>query len=258
MDVRGIYLDGVNKHLDLPGDYLAHWAPNSPCALGDVGRREDGDWQRTIRADESPLMDLGASGAGTSAPFKFTDGGKVELRAALKGSTDQGFEFIGNAEAGIKVSFEKERSLLVAAPNAAYDQLPNDMTVAEKMKEAFEDGDLNYGDQVIVGVYTASSFVILVAAQAGATADITTNAKISEGVINVAEVQGELGLVNQSSVGYDSSSKDVGPIVLAHRALEIHRKGIIHRHPVVSSAEYVAPEEDYDVVLPFAMEPTRK
>jgi hypothetical protein len=253
MDVRKIYVDGVNKHLNLPAFYRAHWAPNSACALGDIGRLEGDDWQRTVRADGGVLNDLGTPDTGTSAPFKFTDGGKVELRAALKGSTDAAFSFIGGAEAGIKASFEKERSLLVAAPDAAYDQLPSDLTVAQKMLEAFEEADpkkrLVYGDEVIVGVYHANSFVILASAQAGATADITTNAKIKEGVIDVAEVEGRLGLVNQSSVGYYSSSKD-GSVVLAHRALLVHEEGIVFfKHPAVDTAERIAPE--YEVVLPF-------
>jgi len=257
VDVRKIYVDGVNKHLNLPGYYRARWAPTSACALGDIGGPESGDWQRKIRADEGVITDLGTPDTGTSAPFKFTDGGRVELKAALKGSTDPGFSFIGNAEAGIKASFEKERSLLLAAPDATYDQLPSDVRVAQKMLDLFheeekkEEKKLDYGDQVIVGVYHASSFVILVSGEAGATADIVTNAKIKEGPINVAEVEGQLGLVNQSSVGWQSSSKDTGQVVLGYRALELHKEGIVFfRHPAVDPAERIA-EPEYELVLPM-------
>jgi hypothetical protein len=258
INVQEIYRKGVDRHLDLPNTYLAHWAPNSPCDLGDVGQSGEDGWGVQQSAANSPLGDLGTPRTGTPAPFKFTDGGSIELRAALKGSTDAAFSFIGAAAAGITLKFEKASSLLVAAPDAAYSEIDDDRGIAKKMLDALQAEELDYGDQVIVGVYRASSFVILVSAESGATADITTNATIRQGVINVADVEGELGLVNARSVGYQTDSSRAGPIVLGHRALEIADVGIIVRRPAIVTAEQIAPEPEYDVILPLQREHARR
>jgi hypothetical protein len=250
---REVYVREVEHRLNLPGRYHVHWEPNSLCNLGDVGRKEDRDWQTTIQADGPgyPLHDLGTSSSGTPAPFSFTAGGKVDIHAALKGSTDAGFSFIGQASAGIKVSFEKSDSVLLAAPDAAYQQLPSDLEVARQMKEAWNTESLRYGDQVIVGIYRANSFVILVSSSAGASADITTDATIREGVVDVAAVHGSLGIVNSSSMGYQTSSHDAGAVVLGHRALELAQEGIIFRHPGVRTAQGIIDEPAYDLILPL-------
>jgi hypothetical protein len=245
MDARDIFLDQFNEHYDLPGKYHPHWEPDSLIELGAVGHLDEGDWQQ----DRPPgaLGDLGDPRPGPAAPLSFASGDGISIRAALKGTSGKEWKFIGDAAAGIKIHFARANSLVVAAPDTTYEQLPNEHLVAEKMIDAWKEEDLHYDDEVVVGIRRASGGLVVASGDADAGVDVTTSATIRQGVIDIAEVKGHLGIVNQEKTSYHRDFPN--GMVLAYRALRLTEDGVVFfRHPGVHPG--IAPESELIMPLP--------
>jgi hypothetical protein len=247
MSARGVYTHELEDRYDFPGKYHPHWEPHSLLDLGDVGRSEDGDWQKTGDASTRGLGDLGTPEQGTAAPISFTAGEDIQIRASLSAST-KGFEFIGKAKAGIKITFGHTDSLVVVAPDTRYVQLPDDNDVAEQMIEAWKRKDLKFGDQVAVGVLKTAGGMVLASEEGGASVDVTTDAEIKEGMIDIAEVKGRLSIVNKSKMAYAHPFPE--GFVLARRSLKIDRRAIRFWKPEVHPELLPSADDDFVCDLP--------
>jgi len=243
-----VYVNGLNSRFDLPGKYRPHWTPTSLVELGSIGRQEDKDWVQTTDAKSNGLGDLGKPDLGPGASMSFAAGEGITIQAALQGSTAKGFEFIGKAAAGVKIHMAHKDSLVVLAPETTYEQLPDERTVAKQMIKAGKSGDLQFGDQVIVGLLRAQSGSVIASEQDGAKVDLTASATIKAGAIDVGDIKGELGIVNDSGMSW--SPKFPNGFVLATRALEYTEQGVLWaRHPVAVPAGEIALGED--LVMPL-------
>jgi hypothetical protein len=246
VSAREVYIEQLDARFDLPAKYHPHWEPHSLCKLGDVGRVENGDWQRTGNAATRGLGELGTPIRGSTAPLSFGAGQNLKVQAELSGTTAPGFEFIGRAAAGIKISFGKADSLVIVATDTAYQQLPDDRAVARTMLDAFKDGErLTLGDQVVVGVLRAGKGMVLASAAGDAEVNVTSDAVVRQGTIDIAELKGNLAIANHTNMSYARSFPR--GLILGHRALELHEKGIIARRPEVRAAVAAGPE--YDLIL---------
>jgi hypothetical protein len=244
-DGRKVFVRAINDRLNLPGSFHGHWDPGVPAELGDVGRIRDDDWEQIGSAQNRGLGELGSPVEGDPAPLAFSSGKGIKIESELKGSTKTGFEFIGDAAAGIKITFGRSEAAVVVTPDLRYRQLPDERTLAKAMIQAWhEDKRLEYGDQVLVGLAEATTALILVTEKGNSGVDITTNATITTGSIDIADVKGDLSIANTREMSYRRDFSK-GRAIIGHRALELVQKGVIFRHP--STRPALAPQ--YDLIM---------
>jgi hypothetical protein len=115
------------------------------------------------------------------------------------------------------------------------------------MIDAWNEEALDYGDEVVVGLRHASGGIVVASGDADSGVDITTNATIREGAIDIADVKGELSIVDQSKTTYHRDFPK--GMVLAYRALRLTEDGVIFAHPGVHPA--ITRGEDFDLIMPL-------
>ena len=249
--IRQTYWNAIDKNYGLQDHYHPLWEPNLPAALGDYGRMDNGSWSR-----QGPPSDWGFDPAqpviGKPGSGSFADGQGIKIEAALKGSTDSIFKFIGEAKAGVRVAFAESECTVVIAPERTTAEIDSVRGCARAMILAWHKNDLSYGDVVLVGMTTAPSAILVVSEADESEIDFTFDGDITAGTHGVLDLSSDLKWARDvSDVWHQIYPQGA---TLAVRGLRLREESVSwnETRPVVDPAEAALPEETvmrFDEVL---------
>ena len=212
---------------------------------------DKGSWSR-LGSPSEWSFDPGQPVIGQPGSGSFLDGQGIEIDAALRGSPNPKFAFIGEATAGVRFAFAKSESTVVIAPKRTTSEIDSVRGCARAMILAWHKNDLSYGDVVLVGMTTAPSAILLVSEEDESEVDFTFNGKITAGTHGVAELSTKLEFAQDHGKVWYQDFPD--GLTLAVRGLRLQEERVSwnETRPVVDPAEAALPEETlmrFDEVL---------
>ena len=237
MSLADRYQDAWMQKFGLGKGWVANWWPGTPVALGQRGVMHQGQLQYQGHvSDYGVSFDLDASPGPASGAWDFSS----SMQASWEFGTDArvpGWEWLGNAKAGVQARFGSEEALLFSAGQTWIERVGNiDRLQADLARTALEQG-MPLGQSVVVERQIAAIAVLLVSAgksgEFRATAEAAANVPGGEGTI--ASFAGRLGVKTQS--GGVSKQEYPDGMVLGFRIVTLGAKGFfLWRRIIVEQA----------------------
>jgi hypothetical protein len=218
--VPDAYRDALNAWAGNGREWYANWPLAEAHAIGELGR-----------VSGNSYVFEGAS----RIPFGL-DPGEVRLDAWTYQSAKElsvkiglsaaapGFEFLGEANAGIKAEFGSSSGVYVSASGTRIDRVVEVEPLRRELRARGADGTWPRGSAVVVGTLTAAKALILTATANNASfeAKVKTNVTVTPTV--PADLAGNLSVVRGASA-VDLQDYGTTRVVLAMRLLVLVSRG---------------------------------
>lgn len=204
------YARTIHRHTG----YRATWVPGAPMRLGDVGTIENGVFTYATRLD---LLGIPYEENRADVPddaFSFTSSGVRDVKTKLEGATDERFEYVAEAKAGIRVDFSGKDAVVVHTKQARTRRIDNvaslDAALLRLVKEQGADGQPTWKREwvVITEVIEAKAATVLTSLESDAAIEIEASGAL-----------GPDGLVDADAGLASKWSRSVGVEVIAKRGL---------------------------------------
>jgi hypothetical protein len=219
-----VYQKALETKYEYPRGWVANWPPSFDQRLGVVGRIHDGK----ISYD-AMLADKGIEAAADTdqgrggGPWTFQSDSEIRVSFGVDASTP-GWEWIGNAKAGLKIGFGKTEGVVLGVGSTHVERLRNIDALRQELLDAAEDGRMQLGQAVIVEQQIADSGMQATSQGRQAEFAATTNADISvAGLQSLASFAADLN-VHQSSEGVTTEQYPKG-FTVAFRVLKLGTRG---------------------------------
>jgi hypothetical protein len=188
-----------NRSLKNEINAFAAWFPvTNTFAIGDYGLIEDGVFRSigNITA-KYPDIDLSVK-EGPAAKINFSSAGTRSMKIGANGEVDS-FASLGNAEAKLKLHFEKENSIVLKA-NLTSKQLNNIEEVALKLVAK---SSWNRKYKVVSTVYSGEQCVVICSSEAGTEVVLEAKANILKQV-EAGKVDGTVSMTSSKKGVFES------------------------------------------------------
>lgn len=196
------YVDAIHTNVG----YRPTIPPGDDARLGDVGIIQDGRFSRMANLEDFGIEFEQRTDDSTVSYYYESESG-VESKTKAKGESGAAFEVLGEAEAGVQVTFSGKNKVVFKATDCRETKIDNvDRVKREVMALAADDGS-DWDDEysVVTEKLTAESFVVLVSGSAGGTVEL--RAKGDAGQIGSLET--ELGFDKELAYSENMSLKTV-------------------------------------------------
>jgi len=139
-----LYRKALNDNYGLGEGWMVNWPPGTNVALGMIGSFERDsftrkgwlhDTSRAVAWSKDPYHDS------SSGPWIFQSKKSATFEVGLQGETDPSWNFIGQAKAGLKFSFDKGGGVVVVTGSSHEEHVADQKTLEESLIAAFLDGN---------------------------------------------------------------------------------------------------------------------
>lgn len=196
------YIDAIHTHIG----YRPTIPPGDDARLGDVGIIDDGRFSRMANLEDFGI-DFEQRKDDSKVSYYYESERGVESRTKAKGDPGGPFEVLGEAEAGVRVTFSGENKVVFKATDCRETKIDNVNRVKrEVMALAADDGsDWDDDYSVVTEKLTADSFVVLVSGSAGGTVELRAKGDIEA----IGSLETELGFDKELAYSENMSLKTV-------------------------------------------------
>lgn len=171
--------------------YYANWLPGTPLSLGDVGVLKAKEFVRKTNLKHLNL-DFEIIKDSTPSQISHQSKGGVSVSAKIAGTAPVLGSVLSEAEAGISVSFSNENSILFKA-NGTYNHIIKDQVkLGKDILKLYEEGNWDKDYLVITELVEADSSTILISNSSGSSIELSANANVSLGQLDIANA--DIGL----------------------------------------------------------------
>ncbi|MEU1626693.1 hypothetical protein ABZ746_15470 [Streptomyces sp. NPDC020096] len=211
------YRDAVR---DVWGGWWLAWPLSQRVAVGDVLRSLDGS-VRSAGTLQERRVEVRLTAPGAPGEFTYDAGGAAELRFKAAGSADAAFSSVAVGDAGALVRFGRSAGTLIAYRGLTQTGLTDVGELAAALLRLYWKGDWDDGMLAVTDVVHAESSTVLVASEAGATAELRLSATAGTGPLRLADLAGGAALTRGENLGLRWLADDVTPF---YRLVRIRRK----------------------------------
>lgn len=224
MTLGNIYREAWSGQFGLGRGWIPNWWPGTPIALGTrgVATSEGLRYQGTasdIGVDVRPGRAENFSGS-----WEFSSSRDIEASFGVD-ATVPGWEWLGNAQAGLSLSFSRGLGMYISAGPMGVERAADVDELSAALLLAAKGGRVAPGQSLVVEVQSTSNAVILASNGGGGEFKAFVNAELGEsGALgSVASCAGRLNVHRQSG----SLTKQEYPnrVVIAYRVLTLGTRG---------------------------------
>jgi hypothetical protein len=248
--LRQVYQDAMTKKYGFPRGWLANWPAEFDRLPGQVGEIDDDT--HTFNKD-GELADYGITATADSpsprpdGPWEYTSGADIKIEIGVDASAP-GMGFIGNAEAGLKIGFGRERGLVLAIASAHEEGLRNIDQLKRDLVAAAEKGDIGLHKVVIVQQLVGDSGLLVTSEGNSAELAATTNADVGgAGKPTLATFGLDFHLANKSQEVAEHSFPN--GFTVAFRAVKLGKRGWFWWREIVAEGIVAVTEDDEEALL---------
>ncbi|WP_425825662.1 hypothetical protein [Streptomyces fractus] len=200
------------------GWWLA-WPLTERVEVGEVRKVHRGG---SITAGSLTDRDIEAKPAPAGAPGDITydAGGTVAVRFKAAGVAAQGFSSVAAAEAGALVEFRDEHSALIVYTGLDQSGLENLAELADALVRRLWRGDWDPDLLVVTDVIAARAGTVLIADQAGASAELRLEGAVGPGPSQLVDLAGRAAFSASSRLGLTWTGTDLTP---CYRVVRVRR-----------------------------------
>jgi hypothetical protein len=236
VSLAGLYRDAWTEKFELGKGWLANWWPGSSVALGQRGVIRNGQLQfQGYVADYGVSFDLDPRQSPTAGAWDFSSSKETKWAVGTD-ATAPGWDWLGQAKAGLAVNFGNEESLVFSAADACVERVSDVDKLQADLKKSALDSGMPIGQSVVVERQLATKALLLVSAgrsgELKATASGAINGPTAAGTI--ASLAGHLDIKSQT--GGTSKQDFPSGMVLGFRVVTLGRKGWFWWRHVVAEA----------------------
>jgi hypothetical protein len=201
------------------GNYRATWFPNVHLELGTVGTIDDG-----IFVPRSQLSSFGITFGTRRAPqpqeqFVYQSEGAVKTAFKAKGESNRLFQYIGDADAGIRVDFSRAHAVLFVLRGPYEDRIDDQFGLANQLLELPRS---NFPREyiIITHLVSAASGTILIAGSTESSVEIRASASIGN-LLDLANVDAGMSIAQMNGMHTQLlASASITPLFRAVRLRE--------------------------------------
>ncbi|WP_031170431.1 hypothetical protein [Streptomyces durhamensis] len=193
------------------GDWWLAWPLLQKVAVGDVLHDSRGSVRAAgtladhrIRFEETPPEARGA--------FLYDAGGGIDVRFKASGATDPLFAALADADAGVLLRFARQRAALVAYRGLTGSGMADSRALAGALVRRYWAGRWDTGLLAVTEVVRADAAVVLVAAGAGAAAELRLATSVGSGPVQLLDLAGSAQLAGSRHLGFQWIGEALTPL----------------------------------------------
>lgn len=189
-----------------PG-WWSNWPLSSRQAVGDVCVVENGQLLRT-----STLEALGVQVTAVESPYRdalvLDRNGSVSVTFKAAGSTGPLFSAVAQSEAGAHVTFSSDKAVFAAFSGLRERAAHDPLALAGPLAALYLQGRWEPEWVAVTHVLSATAATVLIAAKAGAEAEVRIGAGLGGATPTVADVAGRGDFARRSALGFEWTADD--------------------------------------------------
>jgi hypothetical protein len=193
------------------GDWWLAWPLLQKVAVGDVLHDSRGSVRaagtladRRIAFDETAPEARGA--------FVHDAGGGIDVRFKASGATDPLFSALVDADAGVLLRFARQRAALVAYRGLSGSGVADTRALAGALVRRYWEGRWDAGLLAVTEVVRADAAAVLVAAEAGASAELRLATSVGTGPLQLLDLAGSAQLAGSRRLGFQWIGEALTPL----------------------------------------------
>ncbi|MFI9249940.1 hypothetical protein [Streptomyces sp. NPDC053069] len=193
------------------GDWWLAWPLLQKVGVGDVLHDSRGSVRAAgTLADRRIAFDATAPEA--RGAFLHDAGGGIDVRFKASGATDPLFTALVDADAGVLLRFARQRAALVAYRGLAGSGLTDTPALARALVRRYWEGRWEAGLLAVTEVVRADAAAVLVAAEAGASAELRLATSVGAGPLQLLDLAGSARLAGSRHLGFQWIGEALTPL----------------------------------------------
>jgi hypothetical protein len=250
VSLADVYRSAWEKKFNLGPGWLANWWPGTAISLGQRGVIRDGQLQYSgYAADYGVQFNLDPATSPVSGTWDYSSSNDISVEIRTD-ATLPGWQWLGNASAGVAASFGKQESVYFSANGTSVERIANIDKLKDDLKASAEQHEMPIGQSVVIERQLTSQAMLLASGGGSGELKATVSAdlQISPSAPGaLASLAGHLDVKTQTG----GTSKQDWPngMVLAFRVVTLGKRGWWWwRHIVVQGILPVGPD-DFETIL---------
>ncbi|MEV5880090.1 hypothetical protein AB0L75_38965 [Streptomyces sp. NPDC052101] len=193
------------------GDWWLAWPLLQKVAVGDVLHESRGSVRPagTLADRRVPFAETAPEARGA---FVYDAGGGIDLRFKASGTTDPLFSALADADAGALLRFARQRAALVAYRGLAGSGIPDTRALAGALVRRYWEGRWDAGLLAVTEVVRAEAAAVLVAAEAGASAELRLATSVGAGPLRLLDLAGSAQVAQGRHLGFQWIGEALTPL----------------------------------------------
>lgn len=194
-NICDIYAKGVKKSLK---NYWPAWLPSTRYNLGDIGVLNGYYFEKVGSLGELDIPFQITEDTGAS-PIELVSESGVSFTLKLAGETNDTFENVPIASAGVKINFGSQGAFVVQCSATYEPEIAAPMALQKEIIKGYESGKWQSDWVVIVRMVTAPAATFLISQSISAGLELSAKADLTAGLPDLAKA--ELGFALRSQRG---------------------------------------------------------
>lgn len=246
-----MYSVALLEGLGFQKGWMVNWPPQFSAELGDVGNlNRDPDTGLLSLAGSNKLSEFsiraGQPQVGPKGgPRSFTSGSSTRVEFGTDAKLP-GWQWIGNAKAGLHASFGQEGGMETEVSGPQHLRIPDLGGLKADLLRAAKSGALKVGQAVIVELERADSGLVLSSEEESGSLKATTNADVGPAGLSLTSFAVDISVKSKSGKALSLALPE--PFTTAYRVLKIGTRGIWWWKKIsIQGADRMSPEQVDDV-----------
>jgi hypothetical protein len=253
MSIEDVYRQAWTGKYGLGSGWTANWPPVTTIALGQRGEMINGllRYEGYVK-DYGVPFDVDPTPPVSSGPWDFTSSSDVSFQVGVNAALP-GWEWIGNASAGVSVSFGKTAALLLSASDVSIERIADITKLKNDLITIAREHGMPIGQSVVVERQLAKQAEII--ASQGGTGEFKATTSMNVSVPGAPGVVGSLAGTLSVTTQTGSTTEQNFPgesIVLAYRVVTLVRGGWLWSRHVEVQGIVATPDDDGDYFVKFS------
>lgn len=193
VNICDIYARGIKESLH---NYWSAWLPSTRFELGDVGVL-NGYYFEKVGSLKELSIPFTVKDDESSSPLELVSDAGVSFSFKLAGETNEKFEAVPTADAGVKIGFTRQGAFVVNCPQAFEPEVASPMALQSAILKAYEEGFWQADWLVIVRLVRAPQATILISQSASSGIEMSADANLSAGFADLANAEFGISIRSQ-------------------------------------------------------------
>lgn len=207
------YLSALDKKFG----YVGSWLPGDGIRLGDVGFFKDQIWRHVTSLQQLGVTDLAVRLDDSPSPFTHTSENEVEVSVKAAGEASTHLPHLPQAKAGVGFTFKGEGAFVFQIKDGYEDQLADIPALERAVRELFSQGRWDKSWHVVTQLVRTDNFTTILAESTSATVELSADAELQLGNIDISSAQLGLTLAHKSGKTTEVLGIKAVPLFRTHR-----------------------------------------
>lgn len=223
MSEKDAYLDAIREHLDL-ADHRPMWPLGQDVEVGTIGTFESDAFRPNGHLQDFETFELDRP---DERPDGLTYGSKngLDFQVEIGGATGAILKPLTDVELALRLTFRSENQVALRAVGVRFARVRNEREFGRRIINAFWNRHVAVGDYFVSGVMVADSGAVAVAAERGATLELTGRGDVTPAAdIGLANLKASISIAGTSKTSLAVPMTE--GFVVAFRVLKLAKEGI--------------------------------